>query len=334
MTLHRSDLQKMLIGISAPSLVDLRLGCEVVSVNPNAASVTLQSGEAISADLVIGADGVHSVVGTVLGNRQKLLPTGDCTYRYLIPAEDMLQDADLRPLIETPAIQCWMGPGQHVVGYGIKGRSLYNMVVYVYEPDFQPEFEVSTAKGCTDQMREAYEGKGWDVRVLKLLRLAKGQHVVQHKMFHREPLDRWVHPDGPVALLGDACHLFPPHYGQAASLAIEDAAVLGNLFSRLRHRSQIRPLLGAYESIAKPRAAATWLDSMERQTMLHLPDGPEQQARDAQIPHARGLDHRMAHEATIPMVSPHPFGYDADKAVDLWLMRNGTSLDLLNHLEF
>ena len=38
------------------------------------------------------------------------------------------------------------------------------MVVYVYEPDFQPEFGVSTAKGCTDQMREAYEGKGWDVR--------------------------------------------------------------------------------------------------------------------------------------------------------------------------
>ena len=109
----------MLYEIASP-LADLRLGAEVVSIDALKASVTLKSGETISAaDLIIGADGVHSVVRPVLGNPQIVKPMRDRAYRYLIPAQDMLKDPELRALIEKPVIYVWNGPHKHLVGYEI-----------------------------------------------------------------------------------------------------------------------------------------------------------------------------------------------------------------------
>ena len=66
-------------------------------------------------------------------------------------------------------------------------------------------------------------------------------------------------------------------------MAIEDAAVLGNLLSHISHRSQLKSLLYAYESLRLPRASATQASSRLNQTIFHLPDGPDQEARDFQM---------------------------------------------------
>lgn len=116
-------------------------------------------------------------------------------------------------------------------------------------------------------------------------------------------------------------------------MAIEDAAVLGNLFSRLRHPSQIRPMLYAYQDIRLQRTADTQRGSRLNQQIFHLPDGLAQEARDA--------DMRAAMEAELnPPESAHvvvkdrgagsqnqwadqtkneiQFGYDADEAAEAW----------------
>ena len=64
---------------------------------------------------------------------------------------------------------------------------------------------------------------------------------------------------------------------------VEDAAVLGNLFSRLSSHAQIAPLLRAYESIRYDRATATQASSRLNQRIFHLPDGLEQEERDRQM---------------------------------------------------
>ena len=114
-------------------------------------------------------------------------------------------------------------------------------------------------------------------------------------------------------------------------MAIEDAAVLGNLFSHLSHPSQIRPLLQGYQDLRLPRTAATQAQSRLNQKIFHLPDGPEQEARDADMRKAaeyelRGtgaLSEGSANQWADETKSRIQFGYDADEVAEEWWRTGG-----------
>ena len=117
--IHRADLHKMLFDLAA-SQVKLRLGSTVVAVDPETPSVTLASGEVVNADLIIGADGVKSIVQkTVLGKTNEAQATGDAAYRATVPTSVMLNDPELKPLVDRPEMTAWMAPGRHLMGYNI-----------------------------------------------------------------------------------------------------------------------------------------------------------------------------------------------------------------------
>lgn len=98
--------------------INFRSGCRVTSVDPLKPSVILDSGEEVTADVVIGADGIRSVVrDIVVGHAQNVRYTGDSAYRFTIPAEDLLSDQDLAPLVNHLSV--WAGPQKHLVVYGI-----------------------------------------------------------------------------------------------------------------------------------------------------------------------------------------------------------------------
>lgn len=63
-------------------------------------------------------------------------------------------------------------------------------------------------------------------------------------------------------------------------MAVEDAAVLGNLLSRLSHPAELTPLLRGYEVLRHHRTSETQKQSRLNQHIFHLPDGPAQQERD------------------------------------------------------
>ena len=118
---QRADFINLLHDLAAPYMT-LRLSSRVVSVCPSASSpsVTLSSGQTISCDLVIGADGIKSIVReVVVGHPDNAVKTGDAAYRAIISTEAMMKDKDLRPLVEFPEMTGWMGPGRHIVGYCI-----------------------------------------------------------------------------------------------------------------------------------------------------------------------------------------------------------------------
>ena len=117
--IHRADLHKLLYDLVAPH-VTILLGSAVVRCNPDPASpsVILKSGEVMRADLIVGADGVKSYIQQVVSGRQNPAePTGDAVYRATIPTSLMMQDPELRGLIERPQMTAWMGPERHLVGY-------------------------------------------------------------------------------------------------------------------------------------------------------------------------------------------------------------------------
>lgn len=107
----------MLYGIAKPFLKLTRGNVVSVASLPSP-TVTLESGEVLKCDLIIGADGIKSVVRKhLVGSEDRPTLTGDLAYRAILPANKLLHDPELKPLMETPEATCWMGPGRHIVGY-------------------------------------------------------------------------------------------------------------------------------------------------------------------------------------------------------------------------
>jgi len=85
----------------------------------NTATVVLADGRAQTADLVIGADGIHSNMREVLvGQKQPPKRTGDLAYRLLLDTKKLMRDPDLAPFVTTKEVNYWIGPGAHVGKFG------------------------------------------------------------------------------------------------------------------------------------------------------------------------------------------------------------------------
>ncbi|KAL5512455.1 hypothetical protein ACEPAG_3108 [Sanghuangporus baumii] len=354
---HRADLHDLIYdtAIASPR-VKLRLSSTVSTVDPTPkpqVSVTLTSGEVISGDIIVGADGVKSIVRTVvLGRPDKAEPTGDAAYRAIIPTSLMLEDPELKPFVDSPEMTAWMAPRRHLMAYCIRGKKEFNLVMI--HPD-GGSVESWTAEGSAEKLREDFAD--YDPRIHKLLSFV--QSTLDWRLMDRKPLETWVHPDGRVVLLGDSCHpmlasasntVMPkergltrifsqPYRAQGAAMAIEDAAVLGSLLSHLSHISQIPILLKAYEKLRLERTAKTQASSRRNQRIFHLPDGPEQQARDKLMREAMELENEcmkngdLAQQENVTKGNPNQwadqslnieqFSFDADEVAEIWWKEEG-----------
>ncbi|KZT51075.1 FAD/NAD(P)-binding domain-containing protein [Calocera cornea HHB12733] len=318
--IHRADFHRMLYDLAVGAGVQIRLGCAVTAIDADKPSVTLRSGESLSGDLLIGADGVKSMIRQVIvGGPDAPVATGDAAYRATIPTSLMLREDDLRGFVENPEMTAWMGPGRHIMGYCIRGGKEYNVVLL--HPD-DGSVESWTAEGSADKMRADFEG--WEPRIQKMLGLVPS--TLKWKLMDRGPLETWIHKSGKVVLLGDSCHPMLPYRAQGAAMAVEDAAVLGSLLSHISSPAQIPFFLRAYQDLRHARCTDTQAQARLNQLIFHLPDGPEQQARDedmrrameaelgGQALEAEGNQNQWADKKK----SKKQFGYDAEAEAESW----------------
>ncbi|KAG9050167.1 hypothetical protein FS837_007281 [Tulasnella sp. UAMH 9824] len=319
--IHRADFHRLLydLTIALKDQVTLRLKSHVSSIDPETPACKLSSGETVKCDLIIGADGVKSTIReAVVGHADSPVPTGDAAYRAIVPSDKLLAHPELVELVENPRMVGWLGPGRHIMTYCIRAKKEFNMVLL--HPD-DGSVESWQAEGSADKMRGDFEG--WDPKLQKILSFVPS--TLRWKLMDRKPLDTWVHPSGKVALLGDACHPMLPYRAQGAAMAVEDGAVLGNLFSRLSHPSQITPLLYAYETLRLPRTAKVQASSRLNQYIFHLEDGPEQVKRDQEMRQAMHGEEGVnnPNQWADKRKTVELMGYDADKAVDEWWAERG-----------
>ncbi|KAK5069967.1 hypothetical protein LTR64_007853 [Lithohypha guttulata] len=279
---HRANLHNALVERALELGAKVRLGCRVTDVRCDkdgiSASIDLANGEVIAADLVVGADGINSKLREVmLGKADPPTLTGDLAFRLLLSTKDMLKDPVLRDFVEKPQVNYWMGPDKHAVNYVLRGGELLNMVLLV--PDDMPQDGPSTLAGDVTEMQALFED--WDPRIPKLLALSES--VYKWRLCIRKGMDQWSHPSGSFTLLGDAVHATLPYLASGAGMALEDAAVLGELFGRSenpRVPEEKRLLLQMYEECRKPRTERVVERGNTQQWLYHLHDGPEQQERD------------------------------------------------------
>jgi salicylate hydroxylase len=275
-TLHRADLLDVLVSAVPPDAVELGRQCTGLTQDSDGVTLAFADGDPVRADAVIAADGIHSVVRGHVTTASPPRPSGLCAWRSLVPA-DAVPDFARRP-VQT----LWLGHRHHLVHYPVRDSKLVNIVAF--SPALPGEVEESwSAAGRPEDF--AAEFSGWDPRLEELI--AAATHVGRWSVLDRAPLRRWV--NGRIALLGDAAHPMLPFYAQGAGQAIEDAAVLATILGS--GSENVPAALLHYERLRLPRASRVQEASRGRIAHHHLPDGPQQRARDAAFAAEDPLSH-------------------------------------------
>ena len=265
--IHRADLLAALADALPPDRVHLGHQLTGLVDRGDHVQAAFANGASAEAEVLVGADGIHSVVREKLFGVQEPHFTGCVAYRGLIPT-DRVHDVEL-----DSSAQLWMGPGRHFIHYFMRNRRLLNFVA-VLEHDSWTR-ESWTNRGLLADARAAFEG--WHPQVRAILAAADETFITA--LFDRPPLECWS--VGRVTLLGDACHPMLPFIAQGAAQAIEDGATLTACLTRAG--PDIGEALRRYEQLRIPRTARLQGLSAANKTRLHLPNGPQQQQRDAQL---------------------------------------------------
>jgi 2-polyprenyl-6-methoxyphenol hydroxylase-like FAD-dependent oxidoreductase len=195
------------------------------------------NGATAEADVVVAADGIHSVLQRYVVEPSPPIPSGSVAYRGLVPHERI-------PSWPTGAWQMWMGEGKHFLVFPVRAGRLLNYVGFV--PTDEQMKESWSAPG--DPAVLAREFAGWDERVESLL--AEVDRTFRWGIYDREPLARWSR--GRLTLLGDAAHPMLPHLGQGANQSIEDGMALAALLGDV-DRARAPEALAKYERVRRER---------------------------------------------------------------------------------
>jgi len=212
---HRADFLNLLFAALPKGTVALGHRCIQVKEDGNRIHVSFANGASADADVVIGADGIRSVVQREIGLQSRPTSEGIMAYRGLIPAERLAWANDLK----DPAL--WLGSGRSFLLYPVASGRLINMVAFV--PTDTESEESWSAPG--DLKALAAEYAGWDEPVVDTINSL--DETFRWGIYDRAPLPYWS--TDCITLMGDAAHPMVPHVGQGAGQSIEDAITLAVL---------------------------------------------------------------------------------------------------------
>ena len=267
---HRTDLYfPLLDACRSNDLIKLRTSCLVngYTQNETSATVNMVNGDSVTAEMVIGADGLHSVVRRQLVADGPPRISGHTIYRAVIPMEKVPEE------LRWDAVTLWAGSKWHFVHYPIAGGKLMNLAATVdnhaTEAVAGESVEHSTVTAQFEEMASLAKsllnlGEGWKKWV----------------MCDREPTDKWT--DGRVALLGDAAHPMLQYAAQGACMALEDAVTLGEVLKQRRGRS-IQAVLNEYAAIRRDRAARVVLAARAMGEEVYHPSGAKAAMRNSRL---------------------------------------------------
>jgi salicylate hydroxylase len=237
--MHRADLVEFLAHALPPDIVLTGHRCTGFEQDGNRAHLSFANGATVEADIVIGADGIHSELRPYVYPPSLPVFSGSVAYRGTVPHT-------LVPHWPTNAWQMWLGKGKHFLTFPVRAGKLINYVGFV--PADQGMKESWSSPGEPDVLRQEFAG--WDPRIESVLKQV--EMTFRWALYDREPLPSWTR--GRLTLLGDAAHPMLPHLGQGANQSIEDGMALATILARADRRSAPTALL-AYERLRRERVA-------------------------------------------------------------------------------
>jgi salicylate hydroxylase len=240
----------------------LQLGYRAARVHEDAhgAEVFFEDGRQVRAQLLIGSDGIKSVVRKHVVDTEPPVFTGQVAWRLAIPIERIAPA--LRPALVS---SIWCGPQNHAVMYYMRSGQVLNFVGCVERPW---EEESWTSRKPWEELDQDYAG--WHPIVRAAIENADRDQCFRWALNNRQPVMNWC--TDRVALLGDAVHPTLPYMAQGAAMAIEDAAVLSRA---LQLDLPLAEALQVFQNHRAPRAARVVRESTEMGDLYHIADAQQ-----------------------------------------------------------
>ena len=246
--IHRADLLALLAEELPPGTVRTGHRCTDFGQDADAATVGFGNGTSVTADVVIGADGIHSVLQGFVVDPAEPVFSGVVAYRGLVPS-----------MAGYPAdtMRMWVGESKHFLVFPVRAGQLLNYVGFVQSGTSVRE----SWSAVGDPAALAAHFTGWDPVIGEIIAAITGPggSGFQWGMYDRVPLPRWS--SGRLTLLGDAAHPMLPHLGQGVNQALEDAVALATLLAACASPAGVPRALAAYEELRQDRTARVQLGS-------------------------------------------------------------------------
>lgn len=262
--LSRADLHALLMSSIPEGIVHMGKACSSVDEHADGAEIRFTDGSSARADVVVGADGIHSAVrqGRL---RDQPVYSGFSVYRGMAPA-----GAIPSSLTKSQSV-LWTGDGKHVVCYPVaKGRTV-NFVATV--PMAQWHRESWSERGKAEDVAAAFAG--WDDDIHTLIR---GAEVITRWAVHtRDASPRWS--TGRTTLAGDSAHPMLPFLAQGANQGVEDALALAAALVQ-DDLLDIPAALRKYEKARQERTVQVQRLATGMTGTFHRRTGPERQGHD------------------------------------------------------
>ncbi len=291
--IHRADLiEVMARHADAHANISIVTSARVDDVIEYQDRVTLLiDGHEHHADVVVGADGLHSRVRGRLFGAEAPRFTGQVAWRALVPAAAVPAD------LITAAATAWWGPHRHFIHYYVRGEQWINCVGVIEQTHWT--LESWTERGEYGTLKAEFAE--WHPSIRTLIDGIDPESCFKWALFDRPPMQSWCR--GKVTLLGDACHATLPFLAQGAAMAIEDGAVLAACLSG---STDTHSALRRYQSLRLPRTSYVQMASRRNARIFHL-SGPMAWLRDRVAGTAAGLitDRIYRHNVYAPFEESH-----------------------------
>jgi len=261
--IHRADLHDMLSSAARkndPDCIFLDHTFESYRQTDEGIEANFANGNTITCDVLIGADGVRSVVRGAMFGPEDPDFTGNVAYRGLV------HKGDLPDEVVTPHSGVAIAPRKAFTRYLVRNGEMVNFVAFVRRDGWNEEgWSIPAEK---EELMEEFGD--WHPRIRTLIEAASEDKVFKWALYSRDPLDQWT--KGRVTLLGDAAHPMLPFMGMGAAMGIEDGVVLGRAFGVA---DSIDEALKRYEDARKERANYIMIMSTAARERLQS-DHPEE----------------------------------------------------------
>lgn len=249
-----SRLQAILASVLPPEIIHLNHRCIGFDQHENSVETHFEDGKTVQSDLLIGADGINSIVRQMLIGDGSPIYAGRMSWRAVIQYPHELLSPDSATLITAP-------DGRNIMLIDVgDGYTFWSAGALLTDDSV-----CQRATDAKDRVLEIFAE--WTEPVGAILKATPAEDIVERPICDRTPLPRWS--SGRVTLLGDAAHPVVPSLGQGANTAFEDAYELAECLSGA---PSIQAALEAYDRRRIPRTEAIYTRSANQGERSYKPD--------------------------------------------------------------
>ncbi|KAJ6578086.1 hypothetical protein B0H19DRAFT_1062631 [Mycena capillaripes] len=294
-----ADLRKMMYDVAVSQGATIHLDTTVVTIDPERHTITLDSGETLRADVIVGADGVSGLVRPLLLAEQDIQEASEpslCMYSAIVPQAMVEKDLQSKKFFQTE----------------VGGSPSFTFCLYRSSDDFKD----APADGMHNALKTV------EPRLKNLGPMIS--HPRRFPIFEHPALEDWVDRHGRLVVVGAAAHPIPAGSTQYYAMGLEDGAVLAKLFSHLNTHSQISDFLYAFQELRQPRCESVLAAETGIIHYMSMPNCPDQEIRDQAWMAKTAADTDLFEVSDGEEETPEwkeikdVFGYDAEDEADNW----------------